>query len=75
MRRLRVKIADCSGETLIRIAIRCGFKDAGGRKHCKIKTGTGDTVTTIPRHPKIKKETAKAIVERFNEFGGNVEIA
>lgn len=76
MRSLKVKITDCSEEKLIRIAIRCGFKIVGGRKHCKVKTHNGDKfITEIPRKNRIKRETAKGIVEDFNKFGGNVEIS
>ena len=71
MRSLRVKVADCSQEKLIRIAIRCGFKVVGGKKHCKIKTQNGDEfITEIPRKSRIKRETARGIVEDFNRFGG-----
>lgn len=74
MKKLVVKIADCSGERLIRTARHCGFGIVEGRKHCKIKTIKGDFVTTIPRHKRLKRELIRSVVTRFNEFGGNVEL-
>lgn len=68
----RVKTADCSHDTLIRISKRCGFIVVAGRKHCKIKTRDGRFVTVVPRHNRLKRETAKGILEALNEYGANV---
>jgi hypothetical protein len=68
----RVKIADCSCDTLVRIALQCGFSIIEGRKHCKIKTTEGRFVTTIPRHNRLKRETARGIVEALNSFGASI---
>ena len=67
-----VKIADCSCETLARIAEQCGFDVREGRKHCKVKTAEGRFITTIPRHSRLKRETVKGIVEAFNSFGADI---
>lgn len=76
MKKLNVKLADCSQEKLIKIAIGCGFKVVGGKKHCKIKTRSGGSfITVIPRKNRIKRETVRGIVEDFNRSGGNVEIS
>jgi hypothetical protein len=72
--RLRVKIADCSYEQLIRIAKRCGFVIKESKKHCKVKTKADEFITTIPRHQRLKRETARGIAEKLNEFGGKIEI-
>ena len=70
-----VKIADCSYETLMRIAERCGFDIQEGRKHCKVKTAEGRFITTIPRHSRLKRETAKGIVDAFNSFGVDISYS
>ncbi|MEK7124570.1 MAG: type II toxin-antitoxin system HicA family toxin [Patescibacteria group bacterium] len=74
MRELRVKITDCSYEKLLKIAKQCGFHDAGGKKHCKIKSKDGQFITTIPRHSILSKDTVKEILKRFNLFGAKIEI-
>ena len=74
MQELSVKITDCSREKLLAIAWKCGFVDGKGRKHYKIKDKMGQFITTIPRGKKIKKETARGIIKRFNEFGAKIEI-
>ena len=74
MGRLHVKIADCSYEQLTRVAKRCGFVIKEARKHCKVKTSTDKFITTIPRHQRLKRETARGIAEKLNEFGGKIEI-
>ena len=73
MRRLRVNPIDTSYAELTNIARKCGFS-LSGTKHCKVKTMNGAFVTTIPRHPNIKRETAKDILERFILFGADIEI-
>ena len=74
MSRLRVKTADCSYEQLVRIAKRCSFIIKESKKHCKVKTVAGEFITTIPRHQRLKRETARGIAKRLNEFGGNIEV-
>lgn len=75
MSRLRVKTADCSYEQLVRVAKRCGFVIKEGKKHCKVKTVADELITTIPRHQRLKRETAKGVAEKFNAFGGRIEIS
>lgn len=75
MKRLKVKTADCSCDKLLTIAKKLGFVNAGGRKHCKIKSVDGQFITLIPRHSRLAKPTAKGILERFNQFGGNIIIS
>jgi hypothetical protein len=72
---LRVKTSDCSYEILVRIALRCGFIIFEGKKHCKVKTQSDQFITTIPRHSRLKRETAKAIVEAFKTFGANIDYS
>lgn len=72
MEDLHVNITDCSCDTLVRIAVQCGFDIVEGRKHCKIKTAEGRFITTIPRHNRLKHETAKGIVEILNSFGASI---
>ncbi len=71
----RVKISDCSYQHLVRVAQRCGFVIVEGGKHCKVKLPTGDFITTIPRHARLKRETVRGIVKQFNEFGGKIKIS
>jgi hypothetical protein len=68
MRELKVNIADCSADRLIRAAKKCGFVIGRGKKHYKIETPDGRFVTTVPRHSRLKKELARGIVERLTEF-------
>ena len=70
-----IKVADCSCDMLIRIATQCGFDIIEGRKHCKVKTAEGRFITTIPRHSRLKRETAKGIVEALKSFGANVSYS
>jgi hypothetical protein len=74
VRRLTVKVADCSDERLCRIALRAGFKVYPGSKHWKVETTEGQWVTTIPRHRRLKREIVKAIIHRLEEFGANVTV-
>ncbi len=75
MQKLRVKITDCSCDDLLKIAKKCGFVDAGGKKHCKIKSIDGQFITMIPRHKCLSKDTAKGILKRFNQFGAEIIIS
>ena len=74
MKQLIVRISDCSGEELIRVAEKSGFVVDGGTKHSKVKTVNGETVALIPRHNRIKRELARAIVKDMVEFGASIEI-
>lgn len=70
---MQVKITDCSYHLLVRIARRCGFLIYEGRKHCKVKSREGKFVTAIPRHNRLKRETARAIVGAFNAHGASID--
>lgn len=72
MKQLRIKITDCSYEDLIKVARKCGFVIKQGGKHAKIETVDGKFITMIPRHNPVKKETAKGIVESYNQFGAKI---
>jgi F0F1-type ATP synthase epsilon subunit len=69
---VKISITDCSCEKLIKIARQCGFFIYEGKKHVKIKTRTGQFITIIPRHNRLKKEIVKGIVKAFENAGGNV---
>jgi len=75
MKALQVNTSDASYEELKRIAKRCGFRISERRKHCRVETREGRWITNIPRHNRIKRPTAKGIVGRFNEFGGDITIS
>ena len=75
MKTLRVNTSNASYEELRRTAERCGFYISQRKRHCRVETKERRWVTNIPRHNKVKKPTAKGIVDRFNLFGGNVEIS
>ena len=74
MKQFIVRISDCSGDELIRIAEKCGFTVYSGGKHSKVKTTSGETVTYIPRHNRIKRELARVIARDMIDFGANIEI-
>ena len=74
MKPLEVKIVDCSYAELVRTAERCGFVIKQGGKHCKVETIDGKFITTIPRHERLKRETARGIAKAFQQFDGNIVI-
>lgn len=74
MKPLSVKTSDCSCEDLLKIAQKYRFSVVEGSKHCKIKSQKGETITVIPRHNSLNKHTAKGILERFIEFGADIDI-
>ncbi|OHA10201.1 MAG: hypothetical protein A3A44_01230 [Candidatus Sungbacteria bacterium RIFCSPLOWO2_01_FULL_60_25] len=74
-RSARITIADCSYQILIRIAKQCGFTLFEGRKHCKVKTRDGRFVTTIPRHNRVKRETARSIIDAMNASGASIRYS
>jgi len=55
-------LTDCSGAKLSRAAKRLGFVLWEGKKHTKVNKINGEFVTIIPRHSRIKRETARSIV-------------
>ncbi|MEK9185353.1 MAG: hypothetical protein AAB863_01120 [Patescibacteria group bacterium] len=65
---LEVKTADCSSDTLIKTAKKCGFVIEQGRKHYKIKTINGQFITTVPRHTRLKRELVKGVIGKLNQF-------
>jgi len=68
VKKLSVNSSDCSCLKLIRIAKKCGFIIIFANKHCKINSKENDFITTVPRHNRLKRETVKGIVSRFNLF-------
>ena len=75
MRELHVKTSDCSYRELVRIAARAGFVIKEGGKHCKIETQAGQFVATIPRHSRLKRETARGIVEAMNRHEAKIDYS
>lgn len=71
-KRIRVSLSDCSYSELCRAAQKSGFETFEGRKHCKVKTVDGTFVTLIPRHARLKRETAKGIVDALNAAGAAI---
>lgn len=74
MKKLNVKTTDCSCDKLIVVAKKCGFGVFEGSKHCKVTDSNQEVITTIPRHKTIDKYTVKGILERFREFGADINI-
>lgn len=64
-------LTDCSDKDLTKAARKLGFVLFEGKKHTKVKTASGEFVTTIPRHRLIKRPTAKSIVKAFKQHGAN----
>lgn len=62
---------DCHANKLCRLAGQCGFVLKEGGKHTKVLTPDGVIITTIPRG-KLKRELAKGVIERLNEFGAQI---
>ncbi|MDP2741748.1 MAG: hypothetical protein Q8O66_03640 [bacterium] len=75
MQKLTVKTTDCSCDDLLRVAKKCGFINAGGKKHCKIKSIDDQFITMIPRHKCLSKDTVRGILKRFNQFGAEITIS
>lgn len=69
-----VRVAGCSYKRLVALAKRCGFIIVEGGKHSKVKRQSGEFVTIIPRHNRLKRETVRGIIKRFNEFGGEINL-
>lgn len=72
---LNVKTADCSYGMLVRLALQCGFEIVEGRKHCKVKTAEEKFITTIPRHNRLKRETARGIINALISFGADISYS
>ena len=60
---------DCSYKYLKKKAQKLGFFVFESKKHCKIKDSSNNFITMIPRQNRLKRETAKGIVEAFSEKG------
>ncbi|MCG2689923.1 type II toxin-antitoxin system HicA family toxin [Candidatus Parcubacteria bacterium] len=66
----KIDITDCSWGQLCKLSVRCGFFLVEGSKHTLVKEGPkGKQITTIPRHNKLNKWTAKAIIEALRGAG------
>jgi len=74
MKKLRCNVSGCSSDSLIKLAVKSGFAVSQGSGHCKVFYQDSRLITTIPRHNRIKRFTAKSIIESFNRFGANIEI-
>ena len=74
MKKLYLDTKDATHNELVRLAKKSGFVIFQGSKHVKVKTVQGQSVTTIPRHNKIKRETAKEVVEAMIAFGAEIEF-
>lgn len=74
MKGLRVNTKDATYDELVNLAKKSGFTIFHGKRHDKVKTADGKTVTTIPRHNKIKRETAKGIVKALISFGALIDF-
>ncbi len=74
MKKLRVNTKDTTYDELVRLAKKGGFIIFQGDRHAKVKTVQGQSVTTIPRHNKIKRETAKEIVEAMIAYGAKIDF-
>ena len=69
---MKISLTDCSCKELIKLCEKCGFIVFQGRQHAKIKDSQGKLITTIPRHNKIKRETARAILKQLKENGCDI---
>jgi hypothetical protein len=54
--------------------MQAGFLVAEGKKHCKITTLEGQFVTTVPRHPRLKRELVKGVVKALNAQGAQIQL-
>lgn len=62
-------MTDASWDKLCRLAKKCGFILEEGSKHTIVRKQSREKITTIPRHNKLKKYTAKEIIKSFKEAG------
>jgi hypothetical protein len=74
MKPLSVKTTDCSYKDIYNICRKCGFIVFDGAKHYKVKTGDGKFVTMFPKSVRIKRETARGIFAKLQEFNANIVI-
>lgn len=74
MKKLYINTKDASYDELVRLAKKSGFIIFQGGRHAKVKTIQGQSVTTIPRHNKIKRETAKEVVKMMIAFGAEIDF-
>ncbi len=75
MRELKVEIAECPCDNILKIVKKCDFSLIKGRKHYKVKNAEGKFITMIPRHTCLAKYTAKGIFKKLNEFGAKIIIS
>ncbi len=60
---------DCSHGDVAKAARKLGFVLYEGKNHTKAKLEDGTFVTTIPRHPTVKKPTVHSIVKALKKHG------
>jgi len=70
---VKISLTDCNCKELINLCEKCGFIVFHGRQHEKIKDKNGKFITTIPRHSKIKRETARGIIKQLKNSGCDIE--
>lgn len=70
---MKISSSDCSWNKLVNIAQKCGFFIFEGKRHTKNKNQQGQLITTIPRHRRLKRETAEGIIKALNRAGADIE--
>jgi len=60
---------DLTWRELVNLASKCGFVIFEGGKHTKVKTKTGQFITTIPRHHNLDRNLVRGVLKQFRLFG------
>jgi len=71
---MKVNITDYSWSKLVNIAEKCGFQTREGGKHTKVKTSSGEFITTIPRKNRLNKYTIGGIIKAFQKFNCKISF-
>ncbi len=72
---MRISVADyCSQKKLTKLALKCGFFIFEGKGDTKAKDRKGKFITTILRHRRIKRETARGIIKALIRAGADIEL-
>jgi len=70
----KINPSNCSWRDLVNLASNSGFSVFEGKNHTKVKSSSGELITTIPRHNDLDKFTAKAILKEMIKAGADIKI-
>ncbi len=70
----KINPSNCCWKDLVNLAIKCGFTVFEGGNHTKVKSPSGELITTIPRHNNLDKFTVKGILKELIKAGADIKI-